>query len=182
MRGRVTRARAQSHRCAYALAAADLALRPEQTNDLAWLEDLYASTRSGELAPVPWPEATKRAFLQQQFALQRAHYLRHFVDADFLIAQAGDVRLGRLYLHSTATQHTLVDISLLPEWRSRGVGSQLIAYAQAMAREAGCVLSLHVLHANPAAQRLYGRLGFVAGDSNQTHLQMHWHPSEQPLP
>ncbi|CAD1797677.1 GNAT family N-acetyltransferase [Xanthomonas euroxanthea] len=155
--------------------AVDLALRPEQPADIAWLQALYASTRSDELAPVPWPEASKRAFLQQQFALQRAHYQQHFEGGDFLIVQAKDLRIGRLYLHRAAAQHTLVDISLLPDWRGQGIGSQLLAYAQAVAREAGCGLSLHVLHANPAAQRLYIRHGFVAGMSNQTHLQMHWH-------
>ncbi|MCC8537794.1 GNAT family N-acetyltransferase [Xanthomonas axonopodis pv. poinsettiicola] len=180
MPGRVTQASAPSRLCANAPAAAGLELRPEQPDDIAWLEDLYASTRSDELAPVPWPEATKRAFLQQQFALQRAHYRQHFAGAEFSIVEVEDLRIGRLYLHRAATHLTVVDISLLPEWRGRGIGSQLIVHVQALAREAGCTVSLHVLHANPAAQRLYGRLGFVAGDSTQTHLQMHWHPSDHP--
>ncbi|AVQ08878.1 TPA: GNAT family N-acetyltransferase [Xanthomonas vasicola pv. zeae] len=153
-----------------------IALRPEQDADLPWLQDLYASTRRDELARVPWPDVAKRAFTQQQFALQRAHYRQHFADADFLIVQAQELAIGRLYLHRAAAQHTLVDISLLPDWRCQGIGSQLIAQAQACARDAGCALSLHVLHANPAAQRLYARHGFVAGDSAQMHLQMHWHP------
>ncbi|MGV7197543.1 GNAT family N-acetyltransferase [Xanthomonas sp. NCPPB 1325] len=161
-------------------AASAFALRTEEQADLPWLQHLYASTRSDELAPVPWPEASKRAFLQQQFALQRAHYGQHFAGGDFLIVQIEGLRIGRLYLHRTATHHTLVEISLLPEWRGQGIGAQLIAYAQAMACDAGCVLSLHVLHTNPAAQRLYRRLGFIAGDSTQTHLQMHWHPRQQP--
>ncbi|KOR43922.1 acetyltransferase [Xanthomonas oryzae] len=158
-----------------------IALRPEQEADLPWLQDLYASTRSDELAAVPWPEASKRAFLQQQFSLQRAHYRQHFADADFLIVQTRDLCIGRLYLHRASTQHTLVDISLLPDWRGQSIGSQLIAHAQARARDAGCALSLHVLHANPAAQRLYARHGFVAGDSTQMHLQMHWHPRDHLL-
>ncbi|WP_353849326.1 GNAT family N-acetyltransferase [Xanthomonas oryzae] len=152
-----------------------IALRGEQDADLPWLQDLYASTRSDELARVPWPDATKRAFADQQFALQRTHYRQQFADADFLIVQANGLSIGRLYLHRATAHHTLVDISLLPDWRGKGIGSQLIAHAQARARDAGCALSLHVLHANPAAQRLYVRLGFVAGNSTQTHLQMHWH-------
>ncbi|WP_413894722.1 hypothetical protein [Pantoea ananatis] len=37
-----------------------------------------------------------------------------------------------------------------------------MAQAQALAHADGRALTLHVLHANPAAQRLYARLGFVA--------------------
>ncbi len=79
-----------------------IALRPEQDADLPWLQDLYASTRRDELARVPWPDVAKRAFTQQQFALQRAHYRQHFADADFLIVQAQELPIGRLYLHRAA--------------------------------------------------------------------------------
>jgi len=157
-----------------ALHARGISLRAARNADLPWLRDLYASTRSAELAAVPWPEAAKRAFLDQQFALQHAHYLRHFADADFLIVETAQAPLGRLYLQRGAAQHVLVDISLLPAWRGQGVGTALIAQAQALAATAGCPLSLHVLHANPEAQRLYARLGFAAGDASATHLQMHW--------
>jgi len=157
-----------------ALRARGIALRAARDADLPWLRDLYASTRSAELAAVPWPETAKRAFLDQQFALQHAHYLRHFADADFLIVETAQAPLGRLYLQRGAAQHVLVDISLLPAWRGQGMGTALIAQAQALAAAAGCALSLHVLHANPDAQRLYARLGFVAGDASDTHLEMHW--------
>ena len=166
--------RAVSFAPSAALQTRGLGLRPARAADLPWLRDLYASTRSAELAAVPWPEAAKRAFLDQQFALQHAHYLRHFADADFLIVETAQAPLGRLYLQRGAAQHVLVDISLLPAWRGQGVGTALIAQAQALAAAAGCALSLHVLHANPDAQRLYARLGFVAGDASDTHLEMHW--------
>ena len=161
-----------------ALIARGIALRPEQHADLPWLQDLYASTRSEELAQVPWPDTTKRAFLDQQFALQRAHYLRHFPDADFMVVQWQHERIGRIYLHRAPVQHLLVDISLMPACRGKGIGTALIVRAQTRARAAGCGASLHVLRANPAAQRLYTRLGFVAGDSGDTHLAMHWRGAE----
>ncbi|WP_456359978.1 N-acetyltransferase family protein [Xanthomonas translucens] len=154
--------------------ARGIGLRAARDADLPWLRDLYASTRSAELAAVPWPEAAKRAFLDQQFALQHAHYLQHFASADFLIVEAAQAPLGRLYLDRSAMPHVLVDISLLPQARGHGIGTALVAQAQALAAAAGCALSLHVLHANPAAQRLYARLGFIAGDASATHLQMHW--------
>lgn len=157
-----------------ALHARGIDLRPARAEDLDWLRVLYASTRSAELAAVPWPEPAKRTFLEQQFALQHAHYLRHFADADFLIVEDRRGRLGRLYLDRSADPHVLVDISLLPDCRGKGLGTALIAHAQALAGAAGRALTLHVLHANPAAQRLYARLGFVAAEPGQTHLAMRW--------
>ncbi|CAD0359970.1 GNAT family N-acetyltransferase [Xanthomonas hortorum] len=163
-----------------ALAAQGLCLRAEQDADLPWLRDLYASTRRDELAGVPWQEAAKRAFLDQQFALQRAHYLNHFPDAEFLIVQTLHERIGRFYLHRAPVHHLLVDISLFPAWRGKGAGTGLIVHAQTLARAAGCDLALHVSHANPAAHRLYARLGFVAGDTSATHLAMRWQPADAP--
>lgn len=157
-----------------ALRARGVGLRAARDADLPWLRDLYASTRSAELAAVPWPEAARRAFLDQQFALQHAHYLSHFAGADFLIVERAHAPIGRLYLDRGGAPHVLVDISLSPHARGQGIGTALVAQAQALAAAAGCGLSLHVLHANPAAQRLYARLGFVAGEASATHLQMHW--------
>ncbi|WP_425510201.1 GNAT family N-acetyltransferase [Xanthomonas indica] len=157
-----------------ALRTRGVALRAAHAGDLPWLRDLYASTRRDELAAVPWPEPAKRAFLDQQFALQHAHYLQHFPSADFLIVEDPRGRLGRLYLDRSVEPHVLVDISLLPDCRGQGIGSALIAHAQALAKADGRALTLHVLHANPQAQRLYARLGFVAGEAGQTHLAMRW--------
>lgn len=157
-----------------ALQARGISVRPARSADLDWLRDLYASTRRDELAAVPWPEQTKRAFLDQQFALQHAHYLQHFPGADFLVVEDTHARLGRLYLDRSTDPHVLVDISLLPDCRGHGIGGALIAQAQALAHADGRALTLHVLHANPAAQRLYARLGFVAGEAGQTHLAMRW--------
>lgn len=106
--------------------------------------------------------------------MQHAHYLREFAAADFLIVDTAQGPAGRLYLDRSAAPHVLVDISLLPERRGHGLGTALVAHAQTLAQAAGCALSLHVLHANPAAQRLYARLGFVAAGSSQTHLAMQW--------
>jgi ribosomal protein S18 acetylase RimI-like enzyme len=157
-----------------ALRARGIVLRPARAADLDWLRALYADTRRDELAAVPWPEPAKRAFLDQQFALQHAHYLRHFADADFLIVDSAQGALGRFYLDRSTAPHVLVDISLAADGRGRGIGTALIAHAQETAAAAGCALALHVLHANPAAQRLYARLGFVANGSSQTHLAMQW--------
>ena len=54
----------------------------------------------------------------------------------------------------------LVDISLLPEFRNRGLGTSLLRDLFTEAEAAGKPLTIHVEKFNPA-MRLYQRLGFV---------------------
>jgi ribosomal protein S18 acetylase RimI-like enzyme len=53
------------------------------------------------------------------------------------------------------------DLSVLPDYQNRGIGTRLLTAAEHRAREAGCPkLTLEVHAANSAAQRLYERFGF----------------------
>jgi hypothetical protein len=45
--------------------------------DLPFLARLYASTRTEELAAVPWSAEQKAAFLDMQFRAQHAHYQQY---------------------------------------------------------------------------------------------------------
>lgn len=160
-----------------ALAARGFSLRALHDGDLPWLRDLYASTRAEEMAPVPWPDATKRAFLDQQFDLQHRHYLAHYGDADFLaLERDGHGPVGRCYLLRAAPDHILVDISLLPAQRGIGLGGAMIRHSQREAAALGRGMRLHVLQANPGARRLYERLGFVVEGEAGTYQAMRWSP------
>lgn len=195
------------------LAGRGFSLRALVDDDVPWLRDLYASTRAEEMAPLPWPAAAKRAFLDQQFALQHNHYLAMFGDSDFLAIQRRGMPLGRLYLQrplqhplqrpapadadgddaravvdtqadpaasaqadAPLPEYLIVDIALFPQARGEGIGSALIAAAQARAAADGRSLRLHVMTTNPDAQRLYERLGFVVvpDGGTPTHRLMRW--------
>ncbi len=161
-----------------ALADRGFSLRALHDGDLPWLRDLYASTRAGEMAPVPWPDATKRAFLDQQFALQHRHYLGHYGDADFMaLERNGHGPVGRYYVLRAAPDHVLVDISLFPALRGNGLGHALIGHSQREAGALGRGMRLHVLQANPGARRLYERLGFTAEGDTGAYLAMRWSPA-----
>ena len=101
-----------------------IALREECDDDLPFLRALYASTRAGELAPVPWPDAQKRAFLDQQFALQREQYRQHYAGAEWLLVERHGTAVGRLYVRRSS-EVRLMDIALLPELRGAGLGTTL---------------------------------------------------------
>jgi GNAT superfamily N-acetyltransferase len=69
----------------------------------------------------------------------------------------------------------LVDISLLPEHRNRGVGTAIIRDIIAECASLGKPLALQVRKVNPAA-RLYARLGFTMAGEDEFYIQMRWEP------
>lgn len=149
-------------------------MRALHSEDMPWLRELYASTRHAELAQVTWPEASKRAFLDSQFDLQHHHYQCHYPDSDFLAIEHAGAPVGRYYLQRRAPNHLIVDISLLPDQRNRGIGSALIQASQTDAAVQGRGMQLHVRIDNVHAQRLYQRLGFVVIQEQGLHQLMHW--------
>jgi GNAT superfamily N-acetyltransferase len=150
-------------------------LRPETETDVPFLRGLYISTRWEELAPVDWTDAQKLAFLEQQFAAQRHHYRTYYPDAAFDILEAPGASAGRLYLDRQPDKLLIVDISLMPEWRGRGIGTALIEAMFDEARPAGKAVEIAVEKFNPA-QRLYERLGFREYSDDGPYRFMRWRP------
>ena len=171
-------ARAPSLAVPVALAAQGYRFRPETEADLPFLQRLYMSTRWEELAMVDWTEAQKIAFLDQQFAAQRRHYLTHFADAVFDVLEAPNGPAGRLYLHRQPKFLLIIDIALLPEWCGRGIGTAVIEEIFAEARPHGKAVEIAVEKFNPA-QRLYERLGFREYSENGPYRFMRWRPGTE---
>jgi ribosomal protein S18 acetylase RimI-like enzyme len=142
------------------LQAVGFRLRTESEGDLAFLERLYISVRWPELDPTAWPDDAKADFLRSQFGMQRRHYQTHYSDAEFAVLEQGAAQAGRLYLLRGADDFRIVDISLMPEFRGRGVGTALLGAVIQEATKKQSSVSIHVEKFNPA-QRLYRRLGFV---------------------
>jgi len=69
-----------------------------------------------------------------------------------------------------------VDISLLPEYRNRGIGAALIHTLIETAMAEGQAVKLQVLRMNPA-QHLYQRLGFVVTGQDEMYIQMEIRPN-----
>jgi ribosomal protein S18 acetylase RimI-like enzyme len=157
------------------LAALGFALRAEIEADILFLRRLYVSTRWEELAIADWTEAQKIAFLESQFAAQRRHYLAYHASAAFDVLEAAGSPAGRLYLDRGPDDLLIVDISLLPEWRGRGIGTALIRAVFAEASAAGKGVTISVEKFNPA-QGLYRRLGFREYAEDGVYWFMRWRP------
>lgn len=146
-----------------------LALRPVTDADRPFLVGLYGSVREPELALVPWDAAAKRAFVEQQFAAQDAHYREHYPGASLDVVEVDGEAAGRLYVHRGPRDVRIMDIALAPAYRGRGLGSRLLARLIAEADAAGRKLSIHVEGDNPA-RRLYERLGFRRAGEHGVYL------------
>lgn len=148
-------------------------LRPSTAADRPFLGQVYASTRSEELAQVDWPAEQKQAFLDQQFNAQDAHYRAYYPTAQFLIIEQAGEPVGRLYLAEWPGELRVMDIALLPAFRGRGWGTALLQDILAQARAQGLAVSIHVEKFNPA-YRLYTRLGFCPVGEHGIYDLLRW--------
>jgi ribosomal protein S18 acetylase RimI-like enzyme len=161
------------------LSSQGFTLRPETEADIAFLMQLYASTRADELAQVAWTAEQKQAFLVGQFEVQRRHYRSAIDGCAFDVIEHRGEPVGRLYLDVRQTQLHIVDIALTPAWRGRGIGSAILAALMAAGRTSGKGVGIFVEKFNPAL-RLYRRIGFTDISDHGVYLEMEWVPAKMP--
>lgn len=154
---------------------AGLALRESTKDDEAFLRDLYFAVREPELAPTGWDPATRRAFTDSQFTLQDTYYRAHYPGARFLVMEEGGERVGRLYLYAREGDLRVMEISIVPARRNRGLGTAILESLKAKAASEGRALTLSVETFNPV-RRLYARLGFTERTPDGIYLELRWAP------
>src|SRR5215831_10124123 len=147
-------------------------IRPD---DAAFLYEVYASTRTEELAVVDWNETQKAAFLHMQCAAQHQFYQERSTQTDLLIILRDAVPVGRLSVARWQDEIRMVDSALLPPSRNAGIGSAILRDLLAAAAIAYKPVRIHVEKFNPAL-RLYERLGFTEIADKGVYLFMEWSP------
>lgn len=153
-----------------------ITLRPAGTNDLTFLFTVYASTRADELALLDWTTEQKQQFLEMQFKAQLWDYAHRFPNATHDLILFEGYPAGRLYVARNEQEIRLLDITLLPAYRNKGIGSLVLNELVAEAQQQQKPLSHTVIKSNQAAIRLYQRLGFVI----QGEVSHHWLMARQP--
>ncbi len=156
----------------------ELSFRPIDSEDEEFLYGLYASTRT-DVHATDLSDREKEQFLRMQFGAQSIHYQSNFPNAKFLVVQLNDKAIGRLYLDRTEGEIHLIDIALLPEYRQRGFGTELMRdiFNEAVAKAKR--VTIYVECYNDIARRWYEKLGFLEVEDIQTHLLMEWRPGER---
>jgi ribosomal protein S18 acetylase RimI-like enzyme len=151
-------------------------LRPVEEADRPFLVDLYASTRDEELGQVDWDDGQKRAFVEQQFAAQDAHYRQNYPGATLDLIEVDGEPAGRLYVFRGKSDIRIMDIALAPAFRGRGIGTSLLRSLIDEADASGRKLSIHVEYNNPA-RSLYDRLGFRPAGEHGIYVLMERPPT-----
>jgi ribosomal protein S18 acetylase RimI-like enzyme len=146
-------------------------LRPVQPDDQAFLLELYAASRMDELKLVGWDENQKHAFVLMQFNAQCGQFAARYPLADSSIILMNDRPIGRMLVDRSGREIALIDVSLLPEHRNAGIGTQLIQSLLDEAGRAGKHVVLHVVKTNPALH-LYERLGFYRTAEDGSRFEM----------
>jgi ribosomal protein S18 acetylase RimI-like enzyme len=154
---------------------ASVELRPAAAADDAFLFEVYAAARREPLAPLGWDRATADAFLRTQYEAEQRDWRHHHAGAECHVVLRDGEPVGRLYLARGDHELRILDITLLPRWQGRGIGTALVGELLDEARRTRRTVRAHVERSSPAV-RLYRRLGFLHAATRGTSLLMEWTP------
>jgi GNAT superfamily N-acetyltransferase len=155
-----------------------VSLRPVTAADEPFLLQVYASSRADEMALVPWPEAQKQAFLTAQLNARQQHYEHTYPDARHDIVLVGADPAGSLYVAALPTEIRIVDLTLLPTYHNRGIGSRLLNDLKHEAEKRGIPLTIYVEQFNPSFP-IFLHHRFVAGEPQGFYVLLSWTPKIQ---
>jgi ribosomal protein S18 acetylase RimI-like enzyme len=150
-----------------------LSFRAATPSDQDFLFALFGSTRSEELAGLSSDPKQAEAFIKMQFTMQLQNFRALYPTADNNIIQLAGQPIGRILIERTAAEFLLLDIAILPEYRSNGIGGTLIQDLLTEASAQARPVRLYVVNSNPAA-RLYERLGFSPISNDGVYVEMKW--------
>ena len=148
-------------------------LRDITEADREFLLALFRSTRE-HLAYLPLAAAQLDTLYEQQFEFQQHSYTQQFPKAWNWLVEFDREPVGKLVVDRSGDWLHLVDISLIPPARGRGLGQQLLKALQAWAELLSCGISLQVDKQNSGATKLYLGLGFYLVEEDEIRERLCW--------
>lgn len=136
-------------------------LIPVSPSDYPVLFEIYVSSRAEELKFAPWTDEIKNAFLESQFEAQTSYYYSTYPNASFELIKLEDQTAGRLYRAELDDEIRILDITVLPQFQNRGIGTFLLSDILANGKNKQKPVRIYLETYN-RAQTLFTRLGFTA--------------------
>ncbi|GEM_PF-114341 len=153
----------------------DITFQAMSTDDMAFLSELYRTTRWQEVLQAPWTDEQRKSFLQQQFDAQHQHYLTHYPNAEMLVIKYQGNSIGRIYVDRDDTSICLIDVALLPSHQKQGIGTALLQELLLEAQQQQVTVMIHVENFNPAYP-WYLKHGFKQVEDKGVYQYMEWYP------
>ncbi len=156
-------------------------LKAVVATDDAFVYDVFCTTWESEVAALPNPNLARHVLRIQHIAQERRFAARYPHHERFVVLDDGRP-VGRLYaLVADETLH-LIDLTLMPEHRSHGLGTAIIRDLLAHARMEGLEVALQVPRQNVRATDLFASLGFALTDVDDLDNHFAFSPARQPEP
>lgn len=139
-------------------------LRAATADDQATLFGLHRAVFQAHIAQLwGWDESW-----------QRTHFATEWAACPPLVIEADGRTAGYLQLHEEPQRLYVQNLAIAAAFQGQGLGTRLLQGIQHRAAAQRLPVQLGVFRTNPAARRLYERLGFVATGSNASHIHMAW--------
>ena len=148
-----------------------VSLRPVQADDEDFLYRLFCHSVGDELNVLDGPQ--RDFILRMQFTAQQQTYNAEFPNANHQMIMLDGRVIGRVLVERNDAEHRGVDIALMPEYRSGGIGTMLIQELLDEAARVNKPFRISVVRNNPALH-LYDRLGFTTTGESLTHVLLEW--------
>ena len=145
--------------------------RAATEQDDAFLFSLFKEVRSVEFAQARLATAQLDLLMNIQYAGQKQSYGAQYPAGNQIVLLDGKP-IGRMWLYRGPAEHHLVDISLMAEFRNRGIGAALLREAIAAARAAGVRLCCSVAATNHGSLRFHQRLGFQIAGRDEVYYDL----------
>jgi ribosomal protein S18 acetylase RimI-like enzyme len=151
-----------------------LELRPERDDDQPFRFELFCKSRPPEWDMVQLDPQFREQLMRHQFEAQTTSYRVQFPKARFDIIELDREPIGRIVVDRPAGMLNLVDQAIVPQLRSKGLGTTIMRVLMDEARARRIPMRLMVGSSNDPSLRLYLRLGFVPIETVPLYIELEW--------
>lgn len=153
-----------------------ISLCPVEAKDNEFLLRIFKESRPDLDCINGISENQKAGIILQQFKLEQQQLKKMYINAEFNIVKLDEEPIGRLYIHHGQASERIVQIGLLEEYRSLGIGGKLMKSVIENTIKERKILCLQVAWFNQMAMVFYERLGFRITENKGVFYEMQYEP------
>ena len=151
-------------------------LRRCDVSDDAFLYDVFVTTWQSEVAALPNQNLAQHVLRIQHIAQER-RFASGFPEHERYVVLEDGEPAGRLYVDQSGVDIALLDLTLLPRFRSRGLGTRVVRDLLTEAGRDSRKVTLRVPRRQNRATDFYTRLGFHLVSVDDVDNFFDWEPA-----